>query len=269
VGVADDVVEGRRQVPRPPEGPQLLLERDQGDALALWSLAGSWCGDQRTDGAIPAFVMRRWFSDWQARAAALVDVNLWHVSELEGREVYQFHDYTDVCTCPGRGTPAVGRGWNPSKAKAEADAVHTRKVALHRDPQLVAAVRGRDQERCRYCGCAVDFNDRRSNMGGTYDHVDPEGANNLANVVIACRGCNSAKGHRTPEEWGYALLKPGSMGPARRLRPVSGTDLDTSQNGEGSRPGRAGSGSGLGSGRVGSGSETYLDTEAETGTGAA
>lgn len=251
---------------------QLLLERDQGDALALWTLAGSWCGDQRTDGAVSAFIMRRWFSDWQERAAALVDVNLWHVSEVDGREVYQFHDYTDVCTCPGRDTPVVGRGWNPSKAKAEADAAnHTRKVQLHRDPQLVAAIRARDQDRCRYCGSGVDFNDRRSALGGTYDHVDPDGPNNLTNVVVACRGCNSKKSDRTPEEWGYALLKPGSMGPARRLRTVSESDLDTSQNSEGSRPGRAGPGRVRDTGRVGSGSETYLDTGSETqsGTGAA
>lgn len=217
------------------EKVQTLLERGQGDAIALWTLAGSWCGDQRSDGRISGFVCGRWFPDWREKAAALVDVGLWEVDDSGGREVYDFNDWGD---------------YNPTKAEQEADAaVARRKTQLHRDPQLVAAIRARDQDRCRYCGAGVDFQDRRSNMGGTYDHVDPDGPNNLGNVVVACRGCNSAKGHRTPDEWGYGLLRPGSMGPARRRTPASDSVLDTDQNEQGSHAGR--DGSDIGSGRVG------------------
>jgi len=233
------------------EKVRLLLELYEGDAvtaIGLWTLSATWCGDQMSDGVISGFVLGRWRPDWKVYAQMLVEVGLWHEVDIGGRPHVEFHDWGV---------------YNPSKAKAADDAaVHARKVALHRDPQLVAAIRARDQERCRYCGAGVDFNDRRSALGGTYDHVDPDGPNNLHNVVVACRGCNSAKGHRTPDEWGYALLKPGSMGPARRVRVVSETDLDTSQNVEGSHAGRVGPGTG----RVGSGSETYPDTGAEPGT---
>jgi hypothetical protein len=47
---------------------------------------------------------------------------------------------------------------------------------------------------CVYCGRPAD----------TYDHVLPisrGGTSEVANVVPACRRCNSAKGARTPEEW--------------------------------------------------------------------
>lgn len=235
---------------------QLLLERGQGEALALWTLAGAWCGDQRSNGAVSSFILRRWIPDWREKAAALVDVGLWHVEEVDGREVYQFHDYVDTCTCPGREIPVRGRGWNPTKETQEADtAYEARRNQLSKDPQLVAAIRARDQERCRYCGSGVNFHDKRSAMGGTYDHVDPDGPNNLSNVVVACRGCNGAKGHRTPEEWGFRLLTPGSMGPARRiLTAVPDPESTPREVAGGGRAGRAGSGSG--SGRVGSGSNT-------------
>lgn len=50
--------------------------------------------------------------------------------------------------------------------------------------------------RCFYCGSSVDL---------TLDHVLPRiqgGSDEARNLVPACRRCNSAKGGRTPEEWG-------------------------------------------------------------------
>lgn len=50
--------------------------------------------------------------------------------------------------------------------------------------------------KCWYCGCVgVSF---------TLDHVMPRsrgGSSDPANLVPACRSCNSRKGARTPEEW--------------------------------------------------------------------
>lgn len=57
------------------------------DAIALWTLAGSWCGLKLTNGAVPrGFVAR---SPHRVGAAELVRVGLW----LETPEGYQFHDW--------------------------------------------------------------------------------------------------------------------------------------------------------------------------------
>jgi len=65
-------------------------------------------------------------------------------------------------------------------------------------------VASRDDFRCQYCG------QKRSLKKLTYDHVIPKargGRTCWENIVMACYGCNSAKGNRTPEEAGLTLLK--------------------------------------------------------------
>lgn len=67
--------------------------------------------------------------------------------------------------------------------------------------------------RCSYCGC--DVTERPHGKGqrrmsrATIDHVLPEsrgGTNDAENVVLACWGCNTVKGCRTPEEWAADIL---------------------------------------------------------------
>ena len=61
----------------------------------------------------------------------------------------------------------------------------------------------RDDHLCMYCGREL----RASLL--TRDHLMPlsrGGADCWSNVVAACRGCNHAKGSRTPDEAGMALL---------------------------------------------------------------
>jgi hypothetical protein len=63
----------------------------------------------------------------------------------------------------------------------------------------------RDENRCMYCG--EKFPDSML----TRDHVIPRGLGRNGpdvweNVVAACKRCNSAKGCRTPEEFGHLLL---------------------------------------------------------------
>jgi 5-methylcytosine-specific restriction endonuclease McrA len=51
---------------------------------------------------------------------------------------------------------------------------------------------------CWYCGCVLKVH------GFTVDHVHPQfhgGSDDLANLVPACRKCNSGKGTRTLEEY--------------------------------------------------------------------
>ncbi len=102
--------------------------------------------------------------------------------------------------------------WNPTKD--ETDVARAKQAEL-RDRELQAAVRARDEGRCRYCGVKVIWQDRRSAQGGVYDHVDPTRAAGAANLVVACRGCNSRKGARTPQAAGMTLL------------PVPGTETGT------------------------------------------
>lgn len=128
----------------------------------------------------------------------LVKRELWLPDDRGG---FSIHDYLDH---------------NPSREQVEANREwDKRRQQLSRDPELVAAIKKRDRNRCRYCGIKVDWRDRRSSAGATYDHVDPDGPNTLENVVVACRGCNSRKGGRTPEDAGMTLLAPP---PASRPR---------------------------------------------------
>lgn len=58
----------------------------------------------------------------------------------------------------------------------------------------------RDGGACRYCGSCFD---------PTFDHIVPRcqgGLTTTENLVVACRGCNSKKGGRTPAQAGMALL---------------------------------------------------------------
>lgn len=228
---------------------QLLLEREQLAAVGLWAVAGSWSGDQLSDGCISGFVLSRWSPSWREYAAQLVDVGLWSVVDKDGREHHQFHDWIV---------------YNDPREKVMADRLAEKmRVALIRDVKLVTAIKKRDQDRCRYCGCQVRWGNQRGNAGATYDHIKPiiaGGTNTLENVVIACRGCNSRKRHLTLREAGMRLLAPGSMG-----APTLDDDEIPARREPSAAPSAAGST--VGSGRVGSGPQDVLSTST-TGGGA-
>lgn len=180
-------------------------------AMGLWVRAGSWSAQQLTDGCIPR-AMLVVLGGRPRDARALVDAGLW----VETEEGWEFHQWTE--RQPTRVEVEDERRYNSTRA------------ALHRDPELREAVKARDRGRCRYCGLLVDWKDRRSARGGTYDHVIPRGENTLANLVVACRGCNARKGARTPEEAGMPLLPPGLVGDR------SSSDPDSSQKISSPRP---------------------------------
>lgn len=58
-------------------------------AMGLWVRAGSWSGQQLTDGAVPEDIARSLGS--RAEAKRLVDVGLWH--RVEGG--YAFHQWEE------------------------------------------------------------------------------------------------------------------------------------------------------------------------------
>lgn len=69
-----------------------------------------------------------------------------------------------------------------------------------KNPELTSAVRRRDGDACRYCGCVVNFLDRKGPRGGTYDHYEPGQPASIETYVIACRSHNSSmrEGDRLP-----------------------------------------------------------------------
>lgn len=159
------------------------------EAMGLWLVAGSHCMSYLTDGFVEEWFVLSWPNGAEL-AERLVGTGLW----LRGDGGWQFHDWAE---------------FQPTKVRVEAErSANARRQELSRDPKLRDAIRDRDGSTCRYCGETVRWNDRKGSLGGTYDHVDPKAPNSIENLVVACRGCNSAKGSRTPEQAGMILLKP-------------------------------------------------------------
>jgi hypothetical protein len=121
---------------------------------------------------------------------------------------YLIHDYLDR---------------NPSRAEND---VHKAKAKELKDSKLKQVVAARDRNTCRYCGITCNPADRKSDAGRTFDHVDPEVADGMSNLVVACRGCNNRKRRRTPEAAGMVLM-PGIEEPGSAIRsaPESRSDL--------------------------------------------
>lgn len=212
-------------------------KRRDAAAIGVWVQAATWSADNKADGFCPEEVVETFDDDWQDIVQRLVDAvgpsghGLFEPAEVNGEPGWIVHDFL---------------GFNDSREKQEKDAHANRmRINLMRDTKLVAAIKRRDRDRCRYCGCQVKWGDQRGASGATYDHVKPiekGGLNTLDNVVIACRSCNSRKKHLTLREAGMKLLPPGSMGaPAVEAVPSPA----------GSTPG---------SGRVGSGTGHELNT---------
>lgn len=193
-----------------PDHPKVV----EAGPLASWLYVCGigYCNRLLTDGFIPSGQVRKLADVDNAGdlVKCLVAVGLW--DEAEGG--YQVHDFLD---------------YQPSaeQVKAERSMNKVRKD-LYADPFLTKQVKERDGDRCRYCYKYVRWTDRKSALGGTFDHVIPNGGNSLDNLVVACRGCNSGKGRRTPEQANMTLRPPFSGGTSSELVP-DGKELDTTQ----------------------------------------
>lgn len=184
---------------------------------------------QRTDGWIP--------TDKAQEIASRAELRALLTTRIEGATWGpMLHGPGDACRCLDGMAGRAERGgfWlhdflqlNPSRAEND---VHRAKKRELRDPKLKLAVRQRDQDRCRYCGKHCKFSDRVSDDGLTFDHPDPEIADGMNNLVVACRGCNGRKQRRTPEQAGMELLPVPltsdlpTTGPVTRPVTVAGPD---------------------------------------------
>jgi hypothetical protein len=175
------------------------------EAIGMATRIWAWCGQQRTDGFVPAAVV-------DAIGTPACTKRL--TRPVFGRKAFLHRRAEGAgaeCEClRGRPWPADADflvhdflDRNPSRAEND---VAKAKRKERDDPQLKAAVRRRDGDRCRYCGIRVNWADKKSPHRPVLDHVDPALAKGADNLVVACKSCNSKKGHRTPEQADMPLL---------------------------------------------------------------
>lgn len=188
-------------------------------AAGLWALAGAYAMRELTDGWVPDYWVQTW-PNGKKSGAALVAAGLWKIEERGGLPGYRFHDWLDY----QRSEQQFASERYANKLRRE----------LYSSPQLVAAVKDRDLDECRYCGRTVGWTNRRGSAGATLDHVVPPefgGGNTLENVVVACRGCNAGKRCRTPEQAGMTLRPPPHRPPPPGPSTGTSSNPDHSQNG--------------------------------------
>lgn len=188
------------------------------DAALLHAVALHECASVDGNGVLTALMVKDAAALYDLKPTRLVprlvEQGVWHdLAGLEG--CADCLEHTDPIV---DGELLIHRWWEPLlHSSGKHDAVkrsrEQRRKALNRDKALVARIRTRDRDLCRYCGVqCLDPSgpDRRSPQSFTLDHRDPWGGNTYENVVVACRKCNGVKGERTPEEAGMTLLRPGT-----------------------------------------------------------
>lgn len=181
--------------------PKVLLLSD--GAFRLWVESLAHCQRFLTDGVIGNASLRGLRNYSQKRRECIVSAGLWD----ETPHGIHIHDYLQ---------------WNDTREQVlHARESGKRRTLLLRDSDLRQQIRDRDGDHCRYCWQVVRWNDRKSPLGATYDHVDPLKGNLLENLVVSCRSCNCRKGKRTPEEAQMPLLPPRSKSDLDQIKPAT------------------------------------------------
>lgn len=173
--------------------------------------------------AIPTYNYELMFDEdyIQAIKTALLYATIIAASELEPRELSYGEDpqpMIDICDqAINNHRIMTSLGWKVSdsdmalvytnreklsfflEAKKKKDEESERAKTFKKKRILVFK---RDKGMCRYCGCGLDSN-------YTIDHVIPKsksGTDDLENLVLSCRSCNSRKHTKTIEDAGMKLL---------------------------------------------------------------
>lgn len=206
------------------------LARLSWDAAALFHAVRLYCAAVGNDGKLPLdelhVAVDRKITAGKARK--LVD-------ELARMWPDEVKITDDVVVLNWDGQPS-SKVWNDPVERER----WARAKRLKRDTELCRRIKARDRNLCRYCGQRVNWNiktgklDGPAGLGGTYDHIDPDGENTLDNVAVACRRCNGRKRDRTPEQAGMTLLRAGSTAAdlAREVRPPPDDDPHGSTPGQ-------------------------------------
>lgn len=191
-------------------------------ALGLWTLAGSLCQAQLTDGVVSlADIVRTTLNPVEGPrlAGILVEVGLWHAPghacprcpEVE-EGTWLFHDWFQF-----KYDPADQARLKRDKRK-ELGNKRIRNEVWRRD-RIGPPAEGHSEEAdCRYCGRRLRRADRKGDGRAEIDHVDPGLVIGVDNLVICCQECNTKKGDRSLEDAGMRL-RPA---PASSSRDVGG-----------------------------------------------
>lgn len=133
-----------------------------------------------------------------SRAQALIDVALFagyfaEARDAEGRRAFRITEDPEFIHM---------------RLKDEIEWERARRTDV-KDHDLIVPVRLRDGDTCRYCAVVVNWSDRKSARGGTYDHLTPgQRARTSDDLVVACLGCNAALGDLPRSEHEARLLPP-------------------------------------------------------------
>lgn len=207
----------------------------------LFAASWCWCSQQLNDGLFVAEdvpVIAALAQVPPSIADLLYSHGMWHP---EGADCAKCRVVGQAMPVPA-GRVAVHEYLKQNKTKAKVVAEReraARRQRLSRGTDHVATVKRRDGDNCRYCGRTVNWKDRRSAAGATLDHVDPDGADDADNLVVACRGCNAKKRDRTPGEAGLVLLLPRTnleVPEAQSQSPNSDTSSSRPGNSQGTSP---------------------------------
>lgn len=180
-------------------------------AQLLYIKAICFCNQAENDGHIgqhdiPILAAISRIHEYDGLVSELVDARLFELDE--NGDGWWIHDY------------AVYQPTRSSEARRRE--LGRQNQALHRNPNVRAAIHLRDGDQCRYCGIDVDWQDRRGPDGATYDKIEPSSRITLDNTVVSCRSCSQKKAGRTLEESGLVLLPPPQEQPTvARLYPIS------------------------------------------------
>lgn len=208
------------QVPQSPKHRALAERALEGHldgiaAIGLWTMAGAdtngTAEHRPKDGVVRRTDLIRILLNPQIAehlASILVEVGLWHAPghtcprcpEVEPG-TYLFHDWFDM-------------GYDPGD---KVDITRRKRKEL-KDQEIINSVWARDcidpakptEANCRYCGILIRRKDTRSETGrrASLDHVDPNRADGVRNIVLCCTSCNQHKGQRTPAQADMVLLPP-------------------------------------------------------------
>lgn len=197
-----------------PDNPKIVRAGPEAELLYIHGLA--YCSRLMTDGRIPkAVVPRLAWKNAAKNTSKLVEAGLW----IDRDDEYEVKDYLKH---------------QRSREQIEASrAFARRRMTLNRNPELTAAIKERDRNCCRYCGIRVNWRDRKSPKGGSYDHILPVtagGEDEFENLVVACKACNEKKGNRTPDQAGMKLISipiQSSIHPESIQDQHTDTDTDT------------------------------------------
>ncbi|MFD6178095.1 MULTISPECIES: hypothetical protein [unclassified Isoptericola] len=164
---------------------------------AVMATAGLHTADERTVNEVFGFVSRCAIQSAAHTTDYVIDVGT--VQMIGGA---RWRDLISQCVAVGLlEVVLAGRTW---RLVQDPEFIHLRLRAEvtwerqqrddTRNPALKAPVLLRDGDNCRWCGLLVQWRGRKSNRTGTLDHLEPGTAGTVDTMVVACLGCNSARG---------------------------------------------------------------------------